>query len=162
MGGYMNSACANLASKIMKPCRRSYWSIFVVLLSVCTLLAGVQPAGAQINPVPLPNATCPNNLNSCTANDVVTTIKSVQILNGDSCNSLTDTIQLRITSTYTATSNARYDLGLFVSRDGGTVQEPSTANLCAGAAAQVGQGNGSSLFLDLDPSGHSDTPSTAD
>src|SRR5262245_12566143 len=153
MGEHMNSASANLASKIVKSCR-SYSSIFVALLSVCTLLAGAQPAGAQINPVPLPNATCPSNLNSCTANDVVTTIKSVQILNGDSCNSLTDTIQLRITSTYTATSNARYDLGLFVSKDGGTVQEPSTALLCAGAAAQVGQGNGpnaSNHFVDLDP-----------
>src|SRR5262249_15532244 len=31
-----------------------------------------------INPVTLPTATCPSNLGSCTANDVVTTVKAVK------------------------------------------------------------------------------------
>jgi hypothetical protein len=151
-----------------------------------------------VNPVSLPQAACPTNLNSCTANDVTTTVKAVQILkvcvggghagntctsnadcsaseggNGvcqsDSCNSLTDTIDLRITTQYASTANQRYDLGLFVSGDGGSVQEPSTANLCYGAAAQAGQGNNlaypdadTDLFLSLDPAGHSDTPNTPD
>jgi hypothetical protein len=122
-----------------------------------------------INPVSLPSATCPSNLNSCTANDVSTTVKAVNIRNNDLCESLTDTIQLRVTTAYAATSNERYDLGLFVSGDGGTVQEPSTALVCYGAAAQAGQGDNlaypdadTDLFLSIDPTGHSLTPSTTD
>ena len=127
-------------------------------------------AGAAINPVPLPSATCPSNLNSCTANDVVTIVRAVSVLNGDACNSTSDTIDLRITTQYATTANQRYDLGLFVSGDGGTVQEPSTALICYGAAALAGQGNDNAypgdadtdLFLSLDPSGHSATPTTTD
>jgi hypothetical protein len=122
-----------------------------------------------INPVTLPSVTCPSNLNSCTANDVTTTVKAVDILNNDLCESLTDTIKLRITTAYAATSNERYDLGLFVSGDGGTVREPSTALVCLGAAAQKDQGDNLSypdadpdLFLNIDPSGHSATPNTTD
>src|SRR5262249_23756761 len=151
-----------------------------------------------INPVTLPTATCPSNLGSCTANDVVTTVKAVKILKvcvggghagatsttnadcageggGGTCktasgNSLTDTIDLRITTQYQTTATQRYDLGLFVSGDGGTVQEPSTANLCYGAAAQAGQGDTNAypdgdndVFLSLDPNGHSDSqPNTTD
>jgi hypothetical protein len=123
----------------------------------------------SINPVSLPAVTCPSNLNSCTANDVTTTVKGVTILNNDLCTSLTDTIQLRITTAYASTSNERFDLGLFVSRDGGTVREPSTALACSGAAAQAGQGDNlaypdgdTDLFLSIDPTGHSLTPSTTD
>jgi hypothetical protein len=123
----------------------------------------------SINPVSLPTVTCPSNLTTCTANDVTTTVKAVDILNNDLCTSLTDTIQLRITTAYAATSNERYDLGLFVSGDGGTVREPSTALICRGAAAQAGQGNDlaypdgdTDLFLSIDPTGHSLTPSTTD
>jgi Dictyostelium (slime mold) repeat len=122
-----------------------------------------------VNPVILPTVDCPSNLRSCTANDVTTTVKNVEILAGDACNSTTDTIRLRITTAYASTSNSRFDLGLFVSKDGGTVQEPSSALACSGAAAQVGQGDNlaypdadTDLFLDLDPSGHSSTPNTAD
>jgi hypothetical protein len=122
-----------------------------------------------VNPVTLPTVDCPSNLNSCTAKDVTTTVKAVSILNNDLCTSLTDTIQLRITTAYAATSNERYDLGLFVSKDGGTVQEPSTALACSGAAVQAGQGDDlaypdadTDLFLNIDPSGHSLTPSATD
>jgi hypothetical protein len=122
-----------------------------------------------VNPVGLPAVTCPSNLTSCTANDVTTTVKAVTILNNDLCTSLTDTIQLRITTAYASTSNERFDLGLFVSRDGGTVKEPSSALLCSGAAAQAGQGNNleypdadTDLFLSIDPSGHASTPGTTD
>src|SRR5262245_22291400 len=144
-------------------------------LAAIAVMAGVVAtpvrAVATINPVPLPSATCPSNLNSCTANDVVTTVKAVDILNNDICNSLNDTIDLRITNTYTTTATQRFDLGLFVSGDGGTVQEPSSALVCFGAAAQAGQGNDNAypdadtdLFLSLDPLGsdHSDTPNTTD
>jgi hypothetical protein len=123
----------------------------------------------SINPVELPIVTCPSNLTVCTANDVTTTVKGVTILNNDLCSSLTDTIQLQITTAYAATSNERFDLGLFVSGDGGTVKEPSTALVCRGAAAQVGQGDNlaypdadTDLFLSIDPTGHSSTPSTTD
>ena len=120
-------------------------------------------------PVTLPSATCPSNLNSCTASDVTTTVKSVTIRNNDLCENVNDTIDLRITTAYAATSNERYDLGLFVSGDGGTVREPSTANVCFGAAAQAGQGDinayadaDTDLWLSIDPSGHASTPSTTD
>jgi len=191
-----SSRAAIEREKVMKSCCRNYSSIlFTSLLVIGSLFAGVQTAGAGINPVPLPDATCPSNLNSCTANDVVTTVKAVETLgtclggsnpgttctqNGgqctgggtcktDLCASLTDTIRLRITNTYQSTSNERYDLGLFVSKDGGSVQEPSSALLCAGAAAQAGQGDSNAypdadtdLFLSLDPTGHANTPSTTD
>ncbi|HEV2827292.1 MAG TPA: hypothetical protein VGW76_06770 [Pyrinomonadaceae bacterium] len=135
-------------------------------LTAQTTLAGPQ----AITPVALPNVPCPSNLNSCTAKDVTTTIKKVEILNNDLCeNNTTDTISLRATIAYAATSNERYDLGLFVSADGGTVKEPSSALVCSGAAAQVNQGDGdaypdadSDLFLTLDPTGHASTPSTTD
>jgi hypothetical protein len=111
----------------------------------------------SINPVTLPDVTCPSNLNSCTANDLSTTVVAVSILNDDVCSSLTDTIQLRITTAYATTATKRYDLGLFVSGDGGTVQEPSSALSCLGAAARVGQGDNDAypdadtdLFLNLD------------
>jgi hypothetical protein len=123
----------------------------------------------QVNPIDLPSVDCPSNLTTCTANDVTTTVKAVSILNNDLCTSLTDTIKLRITTAYAATSNERYDLGLFVSGDGGTVREPSTALVCSGAAAQAGQGDDDAypdadndLFLSIDPTGHSKTPSTTD
>ena len=117
----------------------------------------------------LPSVTCPSNLTSCTANDVTTTVKAVTILNNDLCSSLTDTIQLRITTAYAATSSERYDLGLFVSGDGGTVKEPSTALVCLGAAAQAGEGDSGAypdsdtdLFLTIDPTSHSTTPTVTD
>ena len=123
----------------------------------------------SINPVTLPIVDCPSNLTVCTANDVTTTVKAVTILNGDLCTSLTDTIDLQITTAYASTSNERFDLGLFVSSDGGTVKEPSTALVCRGAAAHAGEGDNlaypdadTDLFLSIDPTGHSTTPSTTD
>src|SRR5262249_60657462 len=35
-------------------------------------------------------------------------------------------------------------------------------NACVGAVHRIGGGDGPSLFLDLDPNGHMDTPSTPD
>src|SRR5262245_48539336 len=121
------------------------WGWGRVGLAAIAVMAGVVAtpvrAVATINPVPLPSTDCPTNLASCTANDVTTTVKAVEILNNDLCNSLNDTIDLRITTAFASTSNQRFDLGLFVSGDGGTVQNPGTADLCFGAAAQAGQGN---------------------
>ena len=54
-------------------------SIVLSFLCICTCVVGV--ALGAINPVPLPTVICPGNLNSCTANDVVTTVKAVSILN---------------------------------------------------------------------------------
>src|SRR5215510_6555244 len=94
----------------------------------------------------LPNVTCPDNLRSCTANDVTTTVISVAINNvcyhnglgtstlctsnancapGDTCapdvcESTTDNVFITITNGFASTSNERYDLGLYVSGDGGT------------------------------------------
>src|SRR5215813_2457647 len=89
---------------------RFVWPVLVIALAIGNLFAGARTAGATINPVVLPSTTCPTNLGSCTANDVTTTVKAVSILNNDSCNSPTDTIDLRITTAYASTSNQRYDL----------------------------------------------------
>ena len=125
-----------------------------VTLAATGVVSGLT-AGSLSN---LPVVTCPSNLNSCTAKDVRTTILAVGILNGDFCSSLTDTINLQITAEFKATSSERYDVGVFVSNDGGTVQEPSSANTCSGAAPQVGEGNlnaytndpDTDLFLNLE------------
>src|ERR1041385_1463814 len=136
---------------------RLVWPFLLIALAMGNLFAGVWTAGATINPVTLPPTTCPTNLGSCTANDVTTTVKAINIRNGDSCTSTSDTIDLRITTAYTSTSNQKYDLGLFISGNGGAVNNGSS---CFGAAAQVGQGNNNAyldadtdLFLSLDPSG---------
>src|SRR6185369_16906594 len=56
------------------------WRFLLLVACICTMgAAGAAFAG--INPVTLPSATCPDNLNSCTANDVTTTVKAVSILN---------------------------------------------------------------------------------
>jgi len=53
---------------------------------------------------------------------------------------------------FVSTAANRYDVGVYIAKDGGTVQEPSNAVLCAGAAPQVGDGDGPNFFLDLDGS----------
>ena len=104
---------------------------------------------ALVAATPLPDAMCPDNLNSCTANDVVTTVVSAEEIGGDDC---TDGfIDVQWTFEFATTANERYDLGVFVSKDGGTVQEPSSALACAGAAPQVGDGD-----LNSNPDGDSD------
>src|SRR4030095_14298402 len=105
----------------------------------------------------LPAVTCPGNLNSCTANDVTTSVVAVNIVGSDACNSPSDTINLQITTQFATTASQRYDVGVFVANDGGTVQEPSSALVCSGAAPQVGEGDinaypdaDTDLFLRLD------------
>jgi len=115
-----------------------------------TLAATGVVSGLTATSSALPVVTCPSNLNSCTAKDVRTTVVNVGILNGDFCSSLTDTINLQVTVEFKSTSNERYDVGMFVSNDGGTVQEPSSANTCSGAAPQVGDGNANAYPADAD------------
>src|SRR5262249_32107451 len=52
----------------------------------------------------IPTVPCPTNLNSCTANDMVTDVVAVGILNNDICQSLDDTIDLEMTVSFSATS----------------------------------------------------------
>jgi hypothetical protein len=129
------------------------------LTAETTFTDTLPPGGPPV----LPAVTCPSNLNSCTANDVKTTVVAVAILNNDICNSLTDTLDVRITAAFESTASNRYDVGVFISRDGGTVQEPSSALLCTGAAPQVGAGDPNSypdsdtdLFLNQEGN-HPDT-----
>src|SRR5262249_52445568 len=74
------------------------WGWGRVGLAAIAVMAGMVAtpvrAVATINPVVLPEADCPSNLMSCTANDVTTTVKAVDILHDDLCESLDDTIDL--------------------------------------------------------------------
>src|SRR5262249_32717176 len=65
----------------------------------------------------LPN--CPTNLGSCTANDLVSTVVALSIVGSDACNMPSDTLTINLTTEYSSTANNRYDLGLFVSTNGG-------------------------------------------
>src|SRR5262245_15043549 len=126
------------------------------------------PLPDPVVPTALPSATCPPNLNSCTANDVVTTVVSANPIGNDVCGTRDDFLSLQFTVKFDSTANQRYDLGIFLSEDGGTVTNgagntPPTALVCGGLAPQIGDGDGnadtsdcdSDRFLDLDPDHHS-------
>ena len=119
------------------------------------------PPPDPVVPLPMLGVDCPTNLNSCTANDVSTTVVAAAPVDGDLCGSATDTVTLDFTVRFATTANQRYDLGVFIASDG--LSLPShTAQECAGTAPQAGAGDGnadpidcdSDLFLDLDPDGH--------
>ena len=103
-------------------------------------------------------------LGSCVANDVQTTIDSV-VIDSHDCDTTGD-VTLTIQTTYNSGANQRYDLGIFLSEDGGSLQgRPGDSGLalsCVGVAPQVGEGLPDPGFEDLDPTGHSDTPSVID
>jgi len=110
--------------------------ILGLIVALCVVAV---PAMAVYVPVVLPSEPCPGNLNSCTANDVVTQIRSVEIVGGDICENAADTIHVLVRVNFSTTANERYDLGLYVATDGGTIQEDpvSTALTCVGAAAPL-------------------------
>ena len=98
----------------------SNWLIVGLLLLVCALVA---PAMATVD---VGNYPCPATYNaalaSCTANDVVTTIDRVQILNYACGHQMMEMLPYLINTSYETTANERYDLGIFLARDGGSVQ----------------------------------------
>ena len=131
--------------------KMSTWIIVGLLLLVCALVA---PAMAVV----LPSVACPvsygADLNSCTAKDIVTTIDSIHVDNYE-CDT-TGNVTLTIQTTYDTTANQRYDLGIFIAEDGGSVQNNNTVPLlpmaqqCVGVAPQVGTGLPAPGFLKLD------------
>ena len=133
--------------------------IFGLIVALCMLAV---PAMAAVVDV-----TCPAFTNSalatCTAGDVHTDVKHVEILN-DQC-STTGMIELEITANYTSTANQRYDLGIFLAKDLGNVEgkktDPNMALNCVGVAPQA-LIDGTPVFENLDSTGHSDTPDTLD
>jgi hypothetical protein len=145
--------------------KRSGWLILGLFVLVCALAS---PAMAQIV---LDTVACPATYNaalgSCTANDVVTTIDAIEVLeyNCDDPDPEQQTVSLLINTSYYTTANERYDLGIFVAKDGGSVQgrmgTPGLATTCVGVAPQVGDGvmnfypdADTDLFLNLDSTGH--------
>jgi hypothetical protein len=133
------------------------------------------PPPDTVVPEAIPSAPCPPNLNSCTANDVVTTVVAANPIGGDVCGTLSDTLSLQFTVKFETTASQRYDLGIFLSEDGGTVTNgagntPPTALVCGGLAPQIGDGDGnadtsdcdSDKFLDLDPTGHAPNNAAVD
>ena len=136
--------------------------ILGLLIALCILIG---PVLAQ---VPALNVPCPATYNAalatCTAKDVVTTVKNVEVV-ASRCGSSTNDIDLRITATYESTADKRYDLGIFLSKDGGSVQGKSSdsgmAKECVGVAPQA-KIHGEPPFEDLDPWGHSNTSTERD
>ena len=118
--------------------------IGAALLGIAMSVAAPASAGE------LPTVTCPSDLTNCTADDLRSTVVAAELLNGDICDSLNDTLDVRITVEFDSTAATRYDVGVFVSSDGGTVQEPSTAVLCGGGAPLVGEGNLNADLTDPD------------
>ena len=119
------------------------------------------PPPDAVVPFTMPGVVCPANLNSCSANDVTTTVVSASAVGGDVCSGPDDTVTLDFTVQFATTANQRYDLGFFVASDGLDFADQS-AGQCVGAAPQFGAGDGnadpvdcdSDLFLNLDPAGH--------
>jgi len=155
----------SLMKKETKREKRSGWLILGLFVLVCALAS---PAMAQIV---LDTVACPATYNaalgSCTANDVVTTIDAIEVLeyNCDDPDPEQQTVSLLINTSYYTTANERYDLGIFVAKDGGSVQgrmgTPGLATTCVGVAPQVGDGvmnfypdADTDLFLNLDSTGH--------
>jgi|GEM_PF-5697550 len=98
------------------------------LIATLCLIAG--PAMA----VELQTVDCPTGLNSCTANEVQTTQLSAVVLENKCADD--GTIHLEITASFDANAD-RYDLGLFVAKDGGTLSDSPTALECAGGYAPI-------------------------
>lgn len=120
---------------------------FVILGLIAALCSIAVPVMA----LDLPIVDCPTTLNSCTANDVSTTVTNVAIL--DNRCEADGTIDLRITADYsTAGGDSRYDLGVFVAEDGGSLSgSDPTAEVCSGAYGPIPP------FIDLDESTPGDT-----
>src|SRR5262249_6286199 len=77
-----------------------------------TITPTITPANP---PTVLTPVTCPSNLNSCSANDVVTTVvNAVGAPSDPTCSGSGDTIDVDITVSETSTSNQKYDLGMYI------------------------------------------------
>ena len=92
------------------------------LLAVAALMVSApQPALAQITP----GGTCVNDVtdreNNCTANDV--SIAAVDLLPDSAdvvCRSPQDTVTVHLRGRLMSTANERFDIGIFVAKDGGS------------------------------------------
>src|SRR5262245_52155362 len=150
----------SLGSEFLLHARGSQSNLAATWAFMDAVCANPPPPDAVV-PLTMPGADCPTNLNSCTSGDVVTTVVAATPVGGDVCGSATDTVTLDFTVRFETTANQRYDLGFFIASDGLSLPN-HTALVCAGAAPQVGSGNGnadpldcdSDRFLNLDPAGH--------
>jgi hypothetical protein len=133
----------------------------------CALMGvGLTAPAFAVDPTPLDPVTCPTSLNAqCVANDVVTTLVSAQVANNDDC--ADGEIDLIFTVEYATTANENYDLAVFISEDGGTINGGGNALECSGKAAQAGFGDPDAypdadpdLFQSLDDDEQDPTPDT--
>ncbi|WP_299873745.1 hypothetical protein, partial [uncultured Cocleimonas sp.] len=144
--------------------------VFKTLFLMCMLMIVLVNTGYAADPLP-PISACPTNLNSCSAGELTTSVKSVMAATSDpTCSGPNDTIDLVMTLTYAATAGTRYDLGTFIALDGGSLSDSgSTATSCGGAASQVGGGilnaypadSDTDLFLNEDSDSCGDVNKTA-
>ena len=124
----------------------------VILGLIVALCVVAMPAMAAS----LPSVGCPavGSLSSCTAKEIQTTQVSAEVLSPGGACEADGNVDVRITATYAANAN-RYDLGLFVAADGGTLDtRPGTnpsAQSCIGEYALIPP------FVDLTDKGASDT-----
>src|SRR5262249_49009231 len=74
--------------------RHARWAIMDAVCPPAPPPDPVVPFALPTLPTP---GGCPQNLNSCTANDVVTTVVAATPLNGDKCDNRSDTLALQFT-----------------------------------------------------------------
>jgi hypothetical protein len=115
------------------------------LLVGVLLLFGVGTAYADTTV--MPPTTCPTNMGSCAASDMVTTVSNAVPVGGDTCEDPADTITIDLSVTWTPSSNQRYDLGFYISTDGDPV---NNNDACVGSIAPIGSGDGPNYFANLD------------
>ncbi|MFN8466433.1 MAG: DUF11 domain-containing protein [Caldilineaceae bacterium] len=100
-----------------------------LLATAALIVFAPLPAFAQI----LPGGTCVNDVtnrkNNCTANDV--SIAAVDLLPDSadvSCTSPQDTVTVHLRARLKSTAKERYDIGIFVARDGGNAYSGQCAH----------------------------------
>jgi hypothetical protein len=127
--------------------RQSRWLVGAVLV-LGMLLAGAVPVFAA--PTIMPVTTCPTQLSSCTANDLVTTVSAAVGVKGDTCTDPSDTITIDMIVDWAPNSGTRYDVGFYIWTSGAP-GNPS-GNACVGSIAPIGAGEDPApkVFADYD------------
>ena len=132
--------------------KQRVWLLGAAVLLVL-LFAGVGTVFVDTTVMPptvMPQITCPTNMGSCTAKDLVTSVTNAIPVGGDTCEDPGDTIMVDLFVTWTPSANQRYDVGFFISTNGQPVN--NNGNACVGSIAPIGAGENppNNVFKNLD------------